>query len=209
MGCSAIDCGVCSEQITEQVHVDPSPLFTLPACRRCMDFWKRFSALSNLQFSISSQYLLLFLMSLSCRVLLPTFISAICPSITSWRRQFILSMFSIRFAILSKILFGSVLISTVCSRISSLINFSHLFIYLFIMRLYIGLSSCVFPVRGLLEKYPTFGREQSKVAGSHIRRVIMVFMKSGSLFMESSMSSSPGCTGTTRNMSFSLQWKSD
>ena len=60
--------------------------------------------------SFSSQYLLLFLKSSkSCVILLPTpFNSIICPSMASWRRQFLLRIWPIQLAFLRRILLISI-----------------------------------------------------------------------------------------------------
>ena len=68
-------------------------------------------------YSFSSQNLLLFLKSSrSCVLLLPTpFISFICPSMASWRRQFLLRIRPIKLSFLRRILFRSALFSPIRS----------------------------------------------------------------------------------------------
>ena len=62
--------------------------------------------------SFSSQYLLFLKPSRSCVLLLPTpFTSVICPSMASWRRQFLLRIWPIQLAFLRRILFRSILFS--------------------------------------------------------------------------------------------------
>ena len=75
--------------------------------------------------SFSSQYLLLFLKSSrSCVLLLFTpFTSVICPSMTSWRRQFLLRVWAILLDFLRMILFRSVLFFPIRSRTCSLVTF--------------------------------------------------------------------------------------
>ena len=71
--------------------------------------------------SFSSQYLFLFLRSSrSCVLLLPTpFTPVICPSMASWRRQFLLRIWTIQLAFLRRILFISVLLFPICSLVTS------------------------------------------------------------------------------------------
>ena len=68
--------------------------------------------------SFSPQYLLLLLTSRSSvLLLLPTpFTSVICPSMASWRKQFLLKMRPIQLAFLSRILLKNVLFSPISSR---------------------------------------------------------------------------------------------
>ena len=66
--------------------------------------------------SFNSQYLLLFLKSFRSCVLLPTpFTSVICPSVKSWRRQFLLRMWPTQMAFLRRILSRNVLFSPIHS----------------------------------------------------------------------------------------------
>ena len=59
--------------------------------------------------SFSSQHLLFLKSSRSCVLLLPTpFTSIICPSVASWRRQFLFRIWSIQLTFLHRILFRSV-----------------------------------------------------------------------------------------------------
>ena len=89
--------------------------------------------------SFSSQYLLLFLKSSwSCVLLLPTpFTSVICPSMASWRKQFLLRIWPIQLTFLRRLLFRSVLSYTVK-------NFSDHFIFSILLQNHISKLSKYF-----------------------------------------------------------------
>ena len=111
--------------------------------------------------SFSSQYLLLFLKSSKSYVLLPTpFTSVICPSMASWRRQFLLRIWPIHLAFLRRILFIiSVLFSTIRSRICSLVTFSDHLIFSILLQHHISkLSKCFRSNFLLFSVYFTSGR---------------------------------------------------
>ena len=96
--------------------------------------------------SFSSQYLFLFLKSSrSCVLLLFTpFTSVICPSVASWRRQFLLRIGPIQLAFLWRILFRSVLFSPIRSRTCSLVSFSDHFTFSILLLLFFGKRNSVF-----------------------------------------------------------------
>jgi hypothetical protein len=100
----------------------------------------RFHLFRSSAFFFSSQYLLLFLKSCrSCVLLIPTpFISVICPSIVSWRRQFLLKIWPIQLAFLRRILFRSVFFYPKRSRTCSLVTFSDHFIFFILLQHHIS-----------------------------------------------------------------------
>ena len=93
--------------------------------------------------SFNSHYLLLFLKSSRSCVVLPTpFTSVICPSMASWRRQFLLRMTDpIGFSTKDII---CVLFSPIRSRTCSLVTFSHHFIFSILLQHHISKLSRYF-----------------------------------------------------------------
>ena len=122
--------------------------------RRSMDLWKvtcisYLCSIENYRFhlfwfsasSFNSQYLLLFLKSSrSCVLFLPTpFTSVVCPS----RRQFLLRIWPIQLAFLSRILLFRRVLSPICPRTCSLVTFCDHFIFFILLQQHIfKLSKC-------------------------------------------------------------------
>ena len=94
------------------------------------------------QLLVSSSF---FKLSRKCVLILPNpFTSVICPSMASWRRQFLLRICPIQLAFLRRILFRSVLFSPIRSIISSLVTFSDHFSFCTLFQNYISKLSMYF-----------------------------------------------------------------
>ena len=100
----------------------------------------RFHLFRSSASSFSSQYLLLFPNSSRNWVLLIPihFTSVICPSLASWRRQFLLRIWRIQLTFLRSILFKSVPFSSTYSTFCSLVTFSGHFIFSILLQHHIS-----------------------------------------------------------------------